>query len=119
MGENDLLLEPAPKMLEQEKIFPVPYIEANPAYLTKTDGLKELSIAPESRAFLNQLAEHNLGVYRHPFQHQIEALEQFYQGKNLFVTTGTGSGKTECFIWPMLTSLFEEALKLRTLAGKR
>jgi len=112
LGENDLLLEACAKMLEQEEnVYQLPYIEANPAYLTKTDGLKELSIAPESRAFLNQLAEHNLGVYRHPFQHQIEALEQFYQGKNLFVTTGTGSGKTECFIWPMLTSLFEEALK--------
>lgn len=29
--------------------------------------------------------------------------------KELFVATGTGSGKTECFMWPMVTKLIAEA----------
>ena len=56
-----------------------------------------------------KMEENNLGVFRDPFEHQVKALENFYDGKDLFVTTGTGSGKTECFMWPMISSLVNEA----------
>ena len=30
-------------------------------------------------------------------------------GRDLFVSTGTGSGKTECFLWPIIAKCFDEA----------
>lgn len=36
-------------------------------------------------------------------------MESAHKGKDLFVATGTGSGKTECFLWPMMAKLAEEA----------
>lgn len=110
-GENDLLLNACNTLLEEEgNLYRMPYIEANPAYITEKDGIEKSNIPQYVKSFLTELATNELGVYRNPFKHQIESLEQFYKGKNLFITTGTGSGKTECFMWPMLSSLLEEAL---------
>ena len=50
-----------------------------------------------------------MGVFTSPFKHQIQALEAINQGKDLFVSTGTGSGKTECFMWPLMVKLANEA----------
>lgn len=47
--------------------------------------------------------------YERPlYFHQEEALLRAKNGGNLVVTTGTGSGKTECFLLPILQSLLEE-----------
>ena len=40
--------------------------------------------------------------------HQEEAMEKVSSGRNVVVTTGTGSGKTECFILPILDHLLRE-----------
>lgn len=39
-----------------------------------------------------------------PYRHQLKAFErlQYSDPKNTIVTTGTGSGKTECFVYPVL-----------------
>lgn len=45
-----------------------------------------------------------------PYQHQFEMLCKGYgQGKNVLITSGTGSGKTESFMLPLLASLLNEA----------
>mgnify|MGYP001159020193 FL=1 len=61
------------------------------------------------KIFFSQLSEAGLGVYAKPFRHQVTALEQAVAGKDLFVSTGTGSGKTECFMWPLMAKLVQEA----------
>ena len=38
------------------------------------------------------------GVFESPYSHQIDALEAFWHEKDVLVSTGTGSGKTECFM---------------------
>jgi ATP-dependent helicase YprA (DUF1998 family) len=43
-----------------------------------------------------------------PYVHQITAFERLtgkdnHQPQHALVTTGTGSGKTECFLYPLLT----------------
>jgi ATP-dependent helicase YprA (DUF1998 family) len=46
-----------------------------------------------------------------PFSHQEEALKTTISDKrHLVVTTGTGSGKTYCFLLPLLTKLLIDAL---------
>ena len=44
-----------------------------------------------------------------PYQHQVESWEAVLNDhKSIVVTTGTGSGKTECFMVPVLKDLLEE-----------
>lgn len=42
------------------------------------------------------------------YVHQETAIRKFLGGRNLVVSTGTGSGKTESFLIPILNSLLEE-----------
>ena len=43
------------------------------------------------------------------YRHQVEALELIASGKNAVVSTGTGSGKTESFLLPIMRELVEES----------
>lgn len=42
------------------------------------------------------------------YSHQERALKRAMEGRNLVVSTGTGSGKTECFLLPILNTLMRE-----------
>jgi DEAD/DEAH box helicase domain-containing protein len=42
-------------------------------------------------------------------EHQFEAWRESHAGRAVVVTSGTGSGKTECFLLPVLSSLIQEA----------
>ncbi len=42
------------------------------------------------------------------YRHQEEAIKKASEGKNLIVTTGTGSGKTESFLIPVINELLKE-----------
>lgn len=49
-----------------------------------------------------------LPIERTLYLHQENAIRKAYDGRNLVVTTGTGSGKTECFIIPIINHLLKE-----------
>lgn len=110
-GKNDELRDLCKEELEKQGVmWKEPYIEANPAYLSVQDGIKKNDEIPlRIRKILEYMIERNFGVYKSPYVHQLQALEGFYGGNELFVATGTGSGKTECFMWPMITKLVDEA----------
>ena len=42
------------------------------------------------------------------YAHQEKAIRKILSGRNLIIATGTGSGKTECFIFPIIQELFKE-----------
>ena len=42
------------------------------------------------------------------YKHQEKSIKKINQGKNIVVTTGTGSGKTECFLLPIINELLRE-----------
>ncbi len=109
-GRNRLLLDALSGKLDKAgTLYQVPYVESTPAYETVPDGIDTLSIPDWLKNFFLKLADEELGVYRSPFTHQCEALQQAYEGKDVFVSTGTGSGKTECFMWPILAKTVSEA----------
>lgn len=109
-GKNDELRELCRTELEAQGVmWKEPYIEANPAYKATQDGIERADIPASIRAILKQMIEHNMGVYKNPYVHQVQALEGYYKHRDLFVATGTGSGKTECFMWPIVTKLVNEA----------
>ena len=42
------------------------------------------------------------------YQHQEEAIRRVFEGRNVVVATGTGSGKTEAFLYPIFLHLYQE-----------
>lgn len=87
-----------------------PYIETSASYKKLPNGIHNSSqIDSGVKESLQKLIDANLGVFSDPFEHQVKALEYFLGGRDLFVSTGTGSGKTECFLWPILAKCFDEA----------
>lgn len=111
LGKNDSLRSACLSALEQAGLlYQEPYIEANHAYLSVPDGINKADLPDDVKLILQEMIKRNLGVFASPYLHQIESLENYYRGKDLFVSTGTGSGKTECFMWPLSTKLLMEQI---------
>ncbi|NJM39930.1 MAG: DEAD/DEAH box helicase [Anaerolineae bacterium] len=53
------------------------------------------------------------------YRHQEEAIRRVTQGHNVVVATGTGSGKTESFLYPILLQLYREFDAQQLGAGVR
>lgn len=104
---EDLLGE---RCSEHTNIAREPYIETSASYKKIANGLNASPLIEQGiKSSLLKLMAEGLGVFADPFEHQVEALEYFLSGKDLFVSTGTGSGKTECFLWPIIVKSFLEA----------
>ena len=69
------------------------------------NGSEDASLEQWMKEYFLRLAKAGIGVCPSPFAHQIAALEEATKGENLFVSAGTGSGKTECFMWPLLAKM--------------
>lgn len=111
LGKNDSLRAACLSELQKPGVlFQEAYIEANHAYLTIPDGIEKASIPDDVKLILREMMDKKLGVFKNPYRHQLESLEGFYDGKDLFVSTGTGSGKTECFMWPIATKMVMEQM---------
>lgn len=50
----------------------------------------------------------NINLNQNLYLHQQKSLEKISNGRNVVITTGTGSGKTECFLYPIINSLLRE-----------
>lgn len=61
--------------------------------------------APDNEPF--PFAECLHPVYR-PYAHQMKAFRRISDGKSTLVATGTGSGKTECFLYPILDYCYQQ-----------
>lgn len=96
---RDLLWQPG-------VIHQAPYVEATPSYVVGRP-YSELSLPKEVVDVLSAAVNDRVtGIPRVPYAHQTQALEAFFQsGEELVVSTGTGSGKTETFLMPVLGSL--------------
>jgi ATP-dependent helicase YprA (DUF1998 family) len=102
-----------------QNIFPLvkePLIEAIPKYKpgenSKPTELKDIEgLTPNESERLESLGEllTLAGVNYDLYGHQKESIVGHVQGHDVVVATGTGSGKTESFLFPMLTHLNDEA----------
>jgi DEAD/DEAH box helicase domain-containing protein len=60
---------------------------------------------------MDEAGEHKFGKEWYPFKHQVKSWEILLgqeEKKSVVVTSGTGSGKTECFMVPILNDLIGE-----------
>lgn len=112
----------APSLITQRKellarpgvIHQVPYLESTPRYEVGENfaGMKGL---PEAALRIFTLLSKPDGelprlIYDPPYKHQADSIKySLIDGKNLVIMTGTGSGKTESFLLPVLGKLAREA----------
>jgi ATP-dependent helicase YprA (DUF1998 family) len=101
-------------LLTGNGIAQTPYIESTPSYEGKR-RYRDLALPAAVGSFLTALADKSEGLlFNPPYEHQAQALELTSRadaaGSGIVVTTGTGSGKTESFLLPVLARLAEEAL---------
>lgn len=83
-----------------------PYLEATPIFkrvVAPRDLFSELLGAPPEHGFLEALQGE-----RPLYRHQEESIRRVFAGHNLVVATGTGNGKTESFLYPILLHLYQE-----------
>jgi ATP-dependent helicase YprA (DUF1998 family) len=83
-----------------------PFVEATPDF-QKGSSLKELVAEGQIHPGFDRLDEREKSRPLH--RHQAEALRAIVVGQeNVVVATGTGSGKTECFLYPILDALLKD-----------
>lgn len=84
-----------------------PYLEATPPYAPGAT-LRELAAEGVLHPRFLDLTGEALPPDRPLYVHQETAIRKVSQGRNIVVSTGTGSGKTESFLLPILDSLVRE-----------
>ena len=83
-----------------------PFVEATPPFRrgrTPRELFSALLDPPPDEGFVQALYGD-----RPLYQHQEEAIQKVWEGQNVIVATGTGSGKTEAFLYPILLHLYRE-----------
>ena len=98
-------------------IIKEPYVEAIPNYFKDKEWTwKNLSDGKigKDKEELDSLSDllSNYSKWT-PYPHQIQSIRDWQEGKHVVVATGTGSGKTECFLYPMLGQMIREAKRAK------
>jgi DEAD/DEAH box helicase domain-containing protein len=109
----EALLEERRALLFQDgQLYREPLIEPIPPYessgLKVRDACDRLGVPVEAADFINR------GLFRAELplhQHQFDSWRHSRAGRAVVVTTGTGSGKTECYLLPVFAYLVEEMMR--------
>lgn len=90
------------EQLEKEKLFKGPYVDMNFPFERGKNLTMLMKEGLVSKSF-SRLGDINFE--RPLYAHQEDSLRLIKNGRNAIVTTGTGSGKTECFLYPILNEI--------------
>jgi|SRR5215213_46828 len=115
----DALIQERRQLVDQDgRIYRNPLIEAVPAYQKCDETFSQVSqslLGPHwSQNLINDFTDFvALGLFptaRRPYTHQRDSFDQSaVQADDVIITTGTGSGKTECFFLPLAAALIRES----------
>lgn len=95
-----------------------PFFELTPSYQHSMSS-RELIQAGELCPEFRKLESEYFSLDRHWYTHQVNALRQLNLGRNVVVATGTGSGKTESFLLPVLNAILSESAEEAKRPGVR
>lgn len=113
ISDKDYAAQFAAALREEGAIAKGPYLDVSDSYKTGK-SLAQMIEEGEASSLFHSLegdipdGEKEIQINRGLYLHQERALRKTNKGKNLIVTTGTGSGKTECFIIPIINHLLRE-----------
>ncbi len=108
------LVDQRRQILEQPGVIHQrPYLESTPRY-TSGASFKDLGLDDATLDVFGAVSSPGDGrgllIHDPPYSHQADAVRlSLLEGRSLMVMTGTGSGKTECFLLPILGKLAREA----------
>lgn len=84
-----------------------PYLEATPPFVKGAAPVDLISEGILCRSFAS-LASSSFPLDRPLYSHQESSIRAIHSGRNVVVATGTGSGKTESFLLPVIDRLLRE-----------
>ncbi len=94
---------------EENRLLKGPILEVTPPYQTGTSIEDLIQDGVLSERF-RRLCNKHLPLHRPLYRHQEQAIRKVVSGgRNIVVATGTGSGKTETFLIPVINHLLREA----------
>ncbi len=111
---NPFLVEQRSHLLDElSTISQKAFIESTPRYKSGA-RLSELGIDSKVLALFESISSESGNnkklIYDPLYEHQAQAIkEALINGRSMTIMTGTGSGKTECFLFPILGKLATEA----------
>ena len=104
------------EQLEKEKLFKGPYVDLNFPF-QRGKNLESLIEEGLVCKLFKRLDDVNFT--RSLYSHQEEAIRTIGKGHSAIITTGTGSGKTESFLYPILNDLLFDVEKENREVGVR
>ena len=115
-GEGDIE-ERRNKMLHQDRVlYRQPWVEPLPEYKSSKKNVARLDsndlydLDEEQQALFKGMVQ--AGLIDNPeielYEHQVEMLSEALHHRHCVITSGTGSGKTESFLLPLLAQLTKE-----------
>ena len=113
---DDVMAERRALLDRDRQLYREPLFEAAAPYRssgrTPVEAARDLGLDRRVGEFLTQglFTADSEGKLPELYDHQFRAWEASRAGAPVVVTSGTGSGKTECFLTPLFASLIEEAL---------
>jgi ATP-dependent helicase YprA (DUF1998 family) len=121
VGHPSIVAQRRAILEEAGVIFQSPYIESTPRYRASAP-FEDLDIPDQAKILLGEMAHPSSGepplIHDPPYTHQAAALEAAVRdGQSIVVATGTGSGKTEAFLFPILAKLAIEAQSSESFAS--
>ena len=93
------------EQLEKERLFKGPYVHIEYPFQRGKNIDSLISEGVVCKSFRNL---DDINFTRPLYSHQEDAIKLIKKGRSAIVTTGTGSGKTECFLYPILNELLAD-----------
>ena len=106
--DDRLRMEFAHALKEENLLLKGPFIEITPPFKPGKSLRELVEEGLLSRQFEKLCHKTGLPWERQLYKHQESAIRKMATGRNVIVTTGTGSGKTEAFLIPILNHLLRE-----------
>ena len=115
IDDPEYQMQLAKQLQNPETLSAGPYLDVVDSFLTG----KSLNDLIKSGKITQSFSSINTNLERPLYKHQEQAILKIISGKNVVVSTGTGSGKTESFLFPIINYLLQQSDKNELNPGVR